>query len=135
VLVNCAGGIPAGASELDILDLNLRAALRTTELSSARVVIHIASVAGIDDGPHPSPAYAAAKAGLVRFTTAYAGPVRMNCIVPGWIATARGLREREQMTPEERDAAGPMVSMDAIADAMMALLREEAARSRVVVIR
>ena len=109
--------------------------MRATELAGARVVIHIASVAGIDDTPHGSPAYAAAKAGLVRFTTAYGGPARMNCIVPGWIATPRGLRERDAMTPEERAAAGPMVSMEAIADAMVALLRDGAARGRVVILR
>jgi NAD(P)-dependent dehydrogenase (short-subunit alcohol dehydrogenase family) len=121
--------------EIGVLDLNLRAAFRATELAGARVVIHIASVAGIEDIPHSSPAYAAAKAGLVRFTTAYGGPARMNCIVPGWIATPRGLREREAMTPPERAAAGPMVSMDAIADALMALLRDETARGRVVVLK
>jgi NAD(P)-dependent dehydrogenase (short-subunit alcohol dehydrogenase family) len=135
VLVNCAGGIPAALSELGVLDLNLRAAVRATELADAQVVINIASVAGIEDIPHRSPAYAAAKAGLVRFTTAYGGPARMSCIVPGWIATPRGLREREAMTPAEREAAGAMVSMDAIADALMALVRDDTARGRVVVLR
>jgi NAD(P)-dependent dehydrogenase (short-subunit alcohol dehydrogenase family) len=72
---------------------------------------------------------------MVRFTTAYDGPARMNCIVPGWIATPRGLREREAMTPAEREAAGSMVSMEAIADELMALLRDDAARGRVVVLR
>jgi NAD(P)-dependent dehydrogenase (short-subunit alcohol dehydrogenase family) len=135
ILVNCAGGIPAGLSEIGVLDLNLRSAMRATELAGARVVINIASVAGIEDIPHRSPAYAAAKAGMVRFTTAYDGPARMNCIVPGWIATPRGLREREAMTPAEREAAGSMVSMEAIADELMALLRDDAARGRVVVLR
>jgi NAD(P)-dependent dehydrogenase (short-subunit alcohol dehydrogenase family) len=138
VLVNCAGGIPQGASELEILDLNLRAAFHATELAlehGASVIVHISSVAGIEDIPHPSPAYAAAKAALVRFTTAYGGPARMNCIVPGWIATPRGLREREAMTPEERTAAGPMVAMETITDAVIDLIGDDAARGRVVVLR
>jgi NAD(P)-dependent dehydrogenase (short-subunit alcohol dehydrogenase family) len=138
VLVNNAGGIPAGATEVGILDLNLRSAFVATESAvahGARCIVHIASVAGIEDIPHPSPAYSAAKAGLVRFTTAYDGPARMNCIVPGWIATPRGLREAAAMTPAAREAAGPMVAMETITDAVIELIRDDAARGRVVVLR
>src|SRR5919112_6528500 len=113
VLVNNAGGIPAGRSEVEILDLNLRSAVVATTLAlehGARAIVNIASVAGIETIPHGSPAYAAAKAGLIRFTTAYDGPARMNCIVPGWIATPRGLREAAAMTPAQREAAGPLVA-------------------------
>jgi NAD(P)-dependent dehydrogenase (short-subunit alcohol dehydrogenase family) len=138
VLVNCAGGIPQDASELEVLDLNLRSALVATELAlgqGATVVVHISSVAGIEDIPHSSPAYSAAKAGLIRFTTAYGGPARMNCIVPGWIATPRGLREAAAMTPAEREAAGPMVPMEAITDSVVDLIRDDTARGRVVVLK
>ncbi len=117
VLVNNAGGIPAGRSEVEILDLNLRSALVATELAlahGARAIVNIASVAGNETIPHDSPAYAAAKAGLIRLTTAYDGPARVNCIVPGWIATPRGLREAAAMTDAERAAAGPMVPMETI---------------------
>jgi NAD(P)-dependent dehydrogenase (short-subunit alcohol dehydrogenase family) len=45
-------------------------------------------------GPHPSPEYAAAKAGLIRFTSSLAAlreamGVRVNCVVPDWLATER----------------------------------------------
>jgi NAD(P)-dependent dehydrogenase (short-subunit alcohol dehydrogenase family) len=135
VLVNNAGGIPRGASEVEILDLNLRAAFVATEAAvthGAHCVVHVASVAGIEDIPHPSPAYAAAKAGLVRFTTAYDGPARMNCVVPGWIATPRGLREAAAMTPAEREAAGPMVAMETITGAVLEFIRDDTARGHVV---
>jgi NAD(P)-dependent dehydrogenase (short-subunit alcohol dehydrogenase family) len=138
VLVNNAGGIPAGASGVEILDLNIRAAVLATERAlkhGARCIVNIASVAGIEDIPHRSPAYSAAKAGLIRFTTAYGGPARLNCIVPGWIATPRGLREAEAMTPAERDAAGPMVPMKTITDAVIELIHDDTARGRVVVLR
>ena len=47
--------------------------------------------------PHHSPADAAANAGPIRFTTAYDGPARVNCIVPGWIAhPARGGGRRKR---------------------------------------
>lgn len=138
VLVNNAGGIPAGRSEVEILDLNLRAAVVATELAvehGARAVVNIASVAGIETIPHRSPAYAAAKAGLIRFTTAHDGPARVNCVVPGWIATPRGLREAAAMTDAERAAAGPMVAMETITAAVTDLLADDTARGRVVVLR
>jgi NAD(P)-dependent dehydrogenase (short-subunit alcohol dehydrogenase family) len=138
VLVNNAGGIPAGRSETEILDLNLRAALMATELAlehGARAIVNIASVAGIETTPHRSPAYAAAKAGLIRFTTAYEGPARLNCIVPGWIATPRGVREAAAMTDAERAVAGPMVAMETITAAVSDLLSDNTARGRIVVLR
>ena len=137
VLVNNAGGIPADRSEVEILDLNLRSAVVATQLAlehGARSVVNIASVAGIETIPHRSPAYAAAKAGLIRFTTAYDGPARLNCIVPGWIATPRGLREAAALTDAERAAAGPMVAMETIIAAVADLLADDTARGRVVVL-
>ncbi len=138
VLVNNAGGIPAGRSEVEILDLNLRAALVLATFaleSGAQAIVNVASVAGIETSPHRSPAYAAAKAGLIRFTTAYDGPARVNCVVPGWIATPRGLREAAAMTDGERTAAGPMVAMDTVTAAVTELLVDQTARGRVVVLR
>ena len=138
VLVNNAGGIPVGRSGVEILDLNLRSALVATQLAvehGARAIVNIASVAGIETIAHRSPAYAAAKAGLIRFTTAYDGPARINCIVPGWIATPRGLREAAAMTDAERAAAGPMVAMETITVAVSDLLTDDTARGRVVVLR
>jgi NAD(P)-dependent dehydrogenase (short-subunit alcohol dehydrogenase family) len=138
VLVNNAGGIPAGRSEVEILDLNLRSALVLTTLAleyGARAIVNVASVAGIETIPHRSPAYAAAKAGLIRFTTAYDGPARVNCVVPGWIATPRGMREAAAMTEAEREAAGPMVAMETITSAVSELLADGTARGRVVVLR
>ena len=138
VLVNNAGGIPEGRTELEILDLNLRSAVAATTLAvehGARAIVNIASVAGIEVIPHDSPAYAAAKAGLIRFTTAYDGPARVSCVVPGWIATPRGLREAAAMTEAERAAAGPMVAMETVTAAVVALLADDSARGRVVVLR
>jgi NAD(P)-dependent dehydrogenase (short-subunit alcohol dehydrogenase family) len=138
VLVNNAGGIPADRSEIEILDLNLRSAILATELAlehGAQAIVNIASIAGIESIPHPSPAYAAAKAGLIRFTTAYDGPGRLNCIVPGWIATPRGLREAAAMTDDDRAAAGPMIAMETITATVTELLDDDTARGRVIVLR
>ena len=53
--------------------------------------------------------YAAAKAGLIRFTSTLSGlrermNVRVNCVVPDWIATERAREELARMRPAERAA-------------------------------
>jgi NAD(P)-dependent dehydrogenase (short-subunit alcohol dehydrogenase family) len=60
-------------------------------------VVNVASTAGLGLAPYESPEYGAAKAGLIRFTAclAYAREetgVRVNCVVPDWIATDRAHR-------------------------------------------
>lgn len=125
------------------LELNLTSAMRATQLAlapmraSGGVVVNIASTAGVHTGPYQSPEYAAAKAGLVRLTTA-AGEVRpgvrVNCVVPGWIATERAAAELAAMTPAERAAAPVPVSMDEVADAVVELVRDDTAAGRVVLL-
>jgi NAD(P)-dependent dehydrogenase (short-subunit alcohol dehydrogenase family) len=142
VLVNNAGGlghIPPHFPESDEweykLDLNLRAPMRAAQLAlraGTRAIVNIASMAGAEAGPGQSPEYAAAKAGLIRFTTAlpeWRG-ARMNCVVPGWIATERALAELGGRSPD-----APMVSVEAVAEAVLALVRDDAAAGRVVVLR
>ena len=108
------------------LELNLGGAMLATQLAlepmrraGGGVVVNIASTAGIGFGPHASPEYAAAKAGLIRFTSSLAGlreriNVRVNCVVPDWIATERALEELARMTPAERVAAPTVKSQDVV---------------------
>jgi NAD(P)-dependent dehydrogenase (short-subunit alcohol dehydrogenase family) len=67
-------------------------------------VVNVASSAGLGLGVHVSPEYAAAKAGLIRFTATLAqlDGVRVNCVVPDWILTERAQAELARMTPAER---------------------------------
>jgi NAD(P)-dependent dehydrogenase (short-subunit alcohol dehydrogenase family) len=126
------------------LELNLTSAMRATQLAlepmraaGGGVVVNIASTAGLDTGPYRSPEYAAAKAGLVRFTTA-AGElrpgVRVNCVVPGWIATERAAAELAAMSPAERASVPVPVPMDEVTDAVVHLVRDDTAAGRVEVI-
>ena len=154
VLVNNAGGwgeatypeaTPAqwGAT----LDLNLRAAMLATQLAlepmraaGGGVVVNIGSTAGIGSEPYASPDYGAAKAGLIRFTTSLGDlrermNVRVNCIVPDWIATDRARGELERMTVAERAAAGPLVPMTDVASAVIAFIGDDDLAGRVVLLR
>ena len=137
LLVNNAGGgghVPPHFPEASPeqwgfwLDLNLRGPMLATQLAMRAMpdggaVVNIASMSGIEDEPYVSPEYGAAKAGLIRFTTALAehGGVRVNCVVPGWIAT-------------ERAPEAP-IPMDAVARAVIELATDGAAAGRVTVLR
>ena len=154
VLVNNAGGRGAAdypeaapAQWSATLDLNLRAAMLATQLAlepmqaaGGGAVINIASTAGIGSGPYASPDYGAAKAGLIRFTTSLGDlrermNVRVNCIVPDWIATERGQAELAQMSPAERAAAPPQVPMAEVAAAVVAFVHDDDLAGRVVLLR
>ena len=112
-------------------------ALQPMLASGGGVVVNIASSAGVETGRYRSPEYAAAKAGLVRFTTA-AGElrpgVRVHCVVPGWIATGRAVAELDAMSAAERAAASVQIPMDRIADAVVRLVRDDRAAGIVTVI-
>jgi NAD(P)-dependent dehydrogenase (short-subunit alcohol dehydrogenase family) len=154
VLVNNAGGwgaanYPEATPEQwsATLDLNLRAAMLATQLAlepmraaGGGVVVNVASTAGIGSDAYASPDYGAAKAGLIRFTTALGDlrermNVRVNCIMPDWIATERAHGELERMTAAERAAAGPLVPMADVAAAVIAFVSDDELAGRVVLLR
>jgi NAD(P)-dependent dehydrogenase (short-subunit alcohol dehydrogenase family) len=127
------------------LELNLHAAMLATQLAlspmrlaGGGVVVNIASTAGLGFGPYASPEYAAAKAGLIRFTSSLAGlrermNVRVNCVVPDWIATERAREELARMTPEQRAATPAPHPPEEIADAVVEFVRDEDLAGRVIV--
>jgi NAD(P)-dependent dehydrogenase (short-subunit alcohol dehydrogenase family) len=149
VLVNNAGGVSRGAQWPDAsglewratLELNLVAPMLLTQLAlepmrarGGGAVVNIASSAGVEWTPYSSPEYGAAKAGLVRFTTAAGAlpDVRVNCIVPGWIGLPRAHEELAAMGPAERAAAAPFVEPSAIAETVVWLLRSDSLSGCVV---
>jgi NAD(P)-dependent dehydrogenase (short-subunit alcohol dehydrogenase family) len=128
------------------LDLNLRGAMLATQLAlepmrrgGGGAVVNIASTAGLGFRPYQSPEYGAAKAGLIRFTSSLAGlrermNVRVNCVVPDWIETDRAKRELARMTPAERAAAPAPIPPEAVADAVVELIRDDALAGRIAVL-
>jgi NAD(P)-dependent dehydrogenase (short-subunit alcohol dehydrogenase family) len=152
IVVNNAGGgghIPPHYPEATpaqwgaTLDLNLRGPMLATQLALDAMradgggVVNVASTAGLGLAPYQSPEYGAAKAGLIRFTSTLTdlGHVRVNCVVPDWIATERAQAELAAMTAEERADAPTPVPMEDVADAVVELIQTDALAGRVVLLR
>ena len=153
VLVNNAGivanpAFPDAEPEawMRVLDVNLRGPMLGTYYAIAAMrergggaIVNIASLAGIGLGPHPSPDYAATKAGVARFTGALAplremDGIRVNCICPDWVDTPMSRRSRSRMTPEEEAATVPLgiLAPEEIADAAVELIRDDTLAGRVM---
>ncbi len=150
--VNCAGGwspdsqFPDGDSWRSTLALDLETPMLATQLclepmraAGGGAVVNVSSSAALGDAAYGSPEYAAAKAGLVRFTTAVAGladdGVRVSCVVPHWIGLPRAYDEWSRMTPDERAASGGIVPVDEVVDAVLGLADDPASAGRVVELR
>jgi NAD(P)-dependent dehydrogenase (short-subunit alcohol dehydrogenase family) len=150
ILVNNAGGgavlrpcFPAASVErwTASLDLNLRAPMLATQLAMAAMrsagdvtVVNVGSTAGVGFEAHVSPEYSAAKAGLIRFTTALGevSGVRVNCVVPDWVATPRGIQERSSLPPAER---GPdLVPLEAVTDTVIRFISDDSLSGRVALL-
>src|SRR5262249_11550923 len=74
-------------------------------------ILNIASISALWHGrktPGGFPGYDVAKAGMIRMTTRLAGlsGIRVNCLAPGWIATAGVRQYWESLTPEQRIERG-----------------------------
>jgi NAD(P)-dependent dehydrogenase (short-subunit alcohol dehydrogenase family) len=153
ILVNNAGGgavLRPCFPEADTarwsasLDLNLRAPMLATQLvletmreAGGGAVVNLGSTAGRGLGPHVSPEYSASKAGLIRFTATLAPlwethRVRVNCVVPDWVATERGIAEREALPVEDR---GPeQIPVRTLTDAVVRLIEDDALAGRVLLL-
>jgi NAD(P)-dependent dehydrogenase (short-subunit alcohol dehydrogenase family) len=154
ILINNAGGgghLPphypaASPGRWDaVLNLNLRVALLATQLAleplrrDGGVVINIGSTAGLGRDAGRSPEYAAAKAGLIRATYCLAGlaashNVRVNCVVPDWVATERAQREIAAMPPAERAGLAPLVELGTLCDEICAVIADDRAAGHVTIL-
>jgi NAD(P)-dependent dehydrogenase (short-subunit alcohol dehydrogenase family) len=155
ILVNNAGGgghiephfpdaTPAQWSST--LDRNLRGPMLATQLVLDRMrargggaVVNVSSTGGLGYRPYQSPEYGAAKAGLIRFTATLAElrdrvGVRVNCVVPDWIATERAQTELAGMMARERAEVPTPVPMDDVAAAVVRFIRDDALAGRVMVL-
>ncbi|TDU84511.1 3-oxoacyl-[acyl-carrier protein] reductase [Kribbella voronezhensis] len=151
ILINNAGGGPQLRPcfpEADVgrwtasLDLNLRAPMLATQLAlepmrraGGGAVVNLGSTAGLGFGPHVSPEYSAAKAALIRLTATLgvlqeSHQVRVNCLVPDWVATERGLAEQAEL-PEP---GPPLVPLETLTDAVVDFIEDDDLAGRVILL-
>jgi NAD(P)-dependent dehydrogenase (short-subunit alcohol dehydrogenase family) len=153
-LVNNAGWFPRARLEETttelwdkVLNVNLRSAFYVTKFAVPRMragkggsIVNMGSINGIQGLPNLV-AYAAAKGGLLSMTRTLAGAlasdrIRVNFIIPGWIATEGELtiQKGEGRGIEDLEKAGkrlPLGRMQTVEDAAYAaiyLLSDESAQ-------
>jgi NAD(P)-dependent dehydrogenase (short-subunit alcohol dehydrogenase family) len=103
------------------------------------VVINLGSTAGLGYGPHVSPEYSAAKAALIRFTCTLAPlkeshNVRVNCVVPDWVATERAEQELAELTAAERAATPALIPLETLTDAVVTFIESDDLAGRVMLL-
>ena len=157
VLVNNASAIPHGEDSLDgwaeSIETDLLGAMYGTRLAidalrrrGGGVIVNVGSTSALAHGrttPGGFVGYDVAKVGIMRLTTRLAGlaatdGIRVNCIVPHWIAVPHVAQYWESLTPEERGARGVpprLVSLEEIADGVEYLASEETLAGRLLVFR
>ena len=106
-------------------------------------IVNIGSTSTLGHGRKHSgsPAYDVAKAGVIRLTTTLArlrdsDGIRVNCLVPDWVATPEVKAYWDTLTPEQRTNQGvpdTLTTLDEIADAMMRLITDDTLAGRVMV--
>lgn len=108
-------------------------------------IVNVSSTSALGHGKDhsPAPAYDTAKAGVLRLTTTLAGlsrteNIRVNCLVPAWIATPEVKTYWDALTPKERgDPRIPasLLSLDEVAQAVVDLITDDSLAGRVLVLR
>jgi 3-oxoacyl-[acyl-carrier protein] reductase len=119
-----------------------RWAIEAMRRTGGGAIVNIASISALWHGARNAsvPGYDAAKAGVIRLTTALAPlvtslGVRVNCLAPGWIATDGPRQYWESLTPAERLARGVpsrLLSPDQIADAVVMLATDASLTGRIM---
>lgn len=106
-------------------------------------IINVSSTSALGHGATHSndSAYDIAKIGVVRLTTTLgklreAANIRVNCLVPDWIATPEIKQYHDALTPEQRRnprIPPVLTTLDEIADAAVALIRDSSLAGRVLI--
>jgi NAD(P)-dependent dehydrogenase (short-subunit alcohol dehydrogenase family) len=155
-LVNNAGGWSASGLQYpvsrpadwsNVLDLNLRAPMLATQLclepmrsNGGGAVVNVASSGGLGPDAYGSPEYGAAKAGLIRFTSALRGlysthGIRVSCVVPHWVGLTRAKAEFAHLSAEQQSRSGGLIDPDVVATEVIHLIEDEESSGHIVAIR
>lgn len=108
-------------------------------------IVNVSSTSALGHGKDhsPAPAYDTAKAGVTRLTTTLAGlhktdNIRVNCLVPAWIATPEVKTYWDALPPEERrDPRIPasLLSLGEVAQAVVNLVADDSLAGRILLLR
>ncbi len=107
-------------------------------------IVNFSSTSALGHGRKhsPWPAYDIAKAGIIRLTTTMAWlqekeRIRVNCIVPAWIASEEVKEFWEALTPQQRKEYGApevLLTLDEVADAVFELITNDHLAGRIMVL-
>jgi NAD(P)-dependent dehydrogenase (short-subunit alcohol dehydrogenase family) len=153
ILVNNASG-PYGPQTLlehwfEALQVDLLGAMHAIQHAipamrkrSGGAIVNIGSTSAIGHGRKhsKSPAYDVAKMGMIRLTTTLAplhgrDKIRVNCLVPAWIASPEVKGYVDSLTPQQRregNVPEVLITPDEIASAVVKLATEEALFGRIM---
>lgn len=106
-------------------------------------ILNVSSTSALGHGPDHStaPAYDIAKAGVLRLTTALgrlqsSHNIRVNCLVPDWVATPEVKSYYDHLTPEERRHARippALTSLEETAEVAIRLISDSSLAGRALV--
>jgi NAD(P)-dependent dehydrogenase (short-subunit alcohol dehydrogenase family) len=153
VLVNNASGPDFGAIGIlehwpDMVATDLlgtmfatRHAIDAMRRDGGGAIVNISSTSALGGRNSPWPAYDAAKAGLLRLTTGLAAlgetdRIRVNCLVPDWVASPQVVAYVDSLPPEQRGPRGVperLITPDEIGDAVLRLAIDDSLAGRVMV--
>ncbi len=151
IVVNCASAPfrpdPLLEDWQRTLDVDLLGAMYLTRHAVAAMrkrgggaIVHFGSTSGIRHAFSRSPAYDVAKAGVMRLTTSLgwlkeAHGIRVNCIVPDWVATPQVVEYVDRLTSDERHAQNvpPLTPIEEIVEGVLRLVKDESLAARALV--
>ena len=117
-----------------------RYAIEAMRRGSGGAIVHFGSTSGLHHRPSRAPAYDVAKAGVMRLATSLgwlkeAHGIRVNCLVPDWLATPQVVEYVDGLTPEQREAqkVPPLTPIVDIVEAVLRLATDEALFARALV--
>jgi 3-oxoacyl-[acyl-carrier protein] reductase len=123
----------------------MRATLLAIEAMRRRgegAIVNIGSTSALGHGRKhsPWPGYDIAKAGVMRLTTTLGWlgekeKIRVNCVIPGWIASHEVASYVESVSPAERQARGipkTLITLEQMADAVLGLITDSTLAGRLL---
>ncbi len=145
ILVNNAGPGPHSApleGWMETIEASLVGTMRATLLAIEEMrrrkggaIVNIGSTSALGHGfkHSPWPAYDIAKAAVIRLTTTLgwlgeSEKIRVNCVIPGWIASHEVATYVASVSPAERQARGvpdTLITLEQMADAVLGLITDQ----------